>query len=204
MWVRLPLPGHLEGHILKVHILIASLLLICVAVKLGEVEPKKDYAMEIYNRLQIHIGEPASLQMKMRAYKAVKEAEIKYNLTAHEIFDFIARETGYHFHIYAYHKGEDAIGLTQMTPVARKSVSYFKEFEKEHWKLWDPYYNIMAGCEYYRICKNWAKETKIKRLHLSEIELARGYYNGGYGTVTSTVLPVLNYMLEDEESETNN
>jgi hypothetical protein len=161
----------------------------------------KTIAEKFYARVQ---GTPWG---KLRAYKGMMRWPKYYGHTQQEIWELIRKETAGRYHVDAYNGRTHARGLMQVREIALRDIPNGYKFYR--WKnitktkrikflnrkrIYDPYYNLQAGCCYYRICKRRARAQKIGRFKFSRMQVAGIYYVAGVGTWRNSLRPTLEYI----------
>lgn len=138
-------------------------------------------------------------EQKLRALAGFKKWPRHYNHSQEEIYLLIEKETAGRFHCSAFNIKTQARGLMQIREIALKDIGCGKEFFDKDGRLnihkcYDGYMNIMAGCAYFRRCKEMAKAQRIGRFVFTRDEVALAYYCAGYFTWNVTIKGTLDYL----------
>ncbi len=186
---------------------ILSLCLLCLMLSSARAPV---YVLDINERFYEKVE--GGLWAKKRAYDGFKEFATNFGHTREEIWELIRKETDGKFHVTAYNKRTKARGLMQIRKIALQDIpggwKFFKwkkisETSREQIlkrkRVYDPYWNLYAGCAYLRRCKQMARRNgaqTIGRFTFSTNELARAFYVTGYGSWHLGVSATLKYMQE--------
>ena len=158
---------------------------------------------------RLYMAVRGTTKHKELARNGVEKWPVQWNHTPAEIYNMIRKETAGQFHYDAFNSLTEARGLMQVREIALRDIPGGGEYYKtivmangrkrvlNKQRIYDPYWNLYAGCAYYNLCKRRAHSIgaqRIGRFFFSEEELALMYYMAGIGTWQRSIKPMLEYI----------
>jgi hypothetical protein len=133
----------------------------------------------------------ASDEEKRQMFYAMKTYPRHYGLTQKEVYKIIELESD--FIITSHCHTTEAKGLGEIRKVSWDEVPIGKKFPFEDPRVFEPHYNVLAICQYYSLCKKWAKARWVGKWHFSKSQVAMMYYVQGIGKTENYFMGVLRY-----------